>query len=109
MGEHQTTGSLSNQNQTMTLYNLQSNTDFTVTCAALNTYTVTFGGKLGEKPITDGIGAVTAAKIGATGTGLTSGEVQAQGSAILFAAQAQNGYEIAAGRSTGRRSLPTEP
>ena len=95
VGEGQITGSLSNQNQTMTLYNLQSTTDFTVKCAALNTYTVSFSGKLGDDAITNAVGSVTAAKIGATGTGLTSGEKQTQGSAILFTATAQDGYEIA--------------
>ena len=95
VGENQTTGSLSNQNQTMTLYNLQGETDFTVKCAALNTYTVSFSGKLGDDAITNAVGSVTAAKIGATGTNLTSGQEQTQGSAILFTATAQDGYEIA--------------
>ena len=93
--EGQTTGALSNRNQTMTLYNLRGETDFTIKCAALNTYPVVFGGKLGDNVITSDVGSVTAAKIGATGTGLTSGESQAQGSAILFTATAEEGYEIA--------------
>ncbi len=95
VGEGQTTGSLSNQSQTMTLYNLQSVTDFTVKCAALNTFQVEFGGALEGGDFGDTVGSVTAAKIGATGTNLTSGQEQTQGSAILFTAAAKDGYEIA--------------
>ena len=95
VGENQATGSLSNQNQTMTLYNLQGTTDFTVKCAALNTFRVTFSGALEDGDFSDTVGSVTADKIGTTGTGLTSGEQQTQGSAILFTAEAQDGYEIA--------------
>ena len=95
VGKDQTTGSLSNQNQTMTLYNLQGETNFTVKCAALNTFQVTFSGAMEGGAFSNDVGTVTAAKIGVTGTGLTSGEKQAQGSAILFTATAKDGYEIA--------------
>ncbi len=94
VGEGQTMpGSLSDQNQTMTIYNLTEKVDFTVKCTALNQYAVSFGGEMTDgTAINESAGTVTAVKLDA-GT-IPSGEQQYQGSTLIFTAQAKEGFEI---------------
>lgn len=88
-GAGQLSGALSPDKLTMTLYNLSKAADFTVVCAAPNSYRVSFG----HTPAAGG--SVSAVKIGASGTPIPDAEsMQLQGSALLFTATPAPGYEV---------------
>lgn len=91
-GTSQTTGSLSDHNKTMTLYNLKGNTDFTVKCTALNSYNVKFSGDLKDGTFGNTVGTVTATQIGSGS--ITSNSTVLQGSTVEFTATPKPGYEI---------------
>jgi len=95
VGEGQTTGNISDNNRTMTVYNLQSNTDFTISVSALNSYTVSFLGKLvDESAFGDNVGQIKATKVGVSGKEIESGASMLQGATIVLEATPKEGYEI---------------
>ena len=101
-----TAGTLSGDKCEMTLRDLRVNTEFTVKCMALNSYEVSFEGKLlGNSGNANAMGTLSAAKVGTSGT-LTSGVKQLQGSTILFTAEATEGYEIVGWTLNGKPVTP---
>ena len=103
----QTTGSLSERNRTMTIYNLSAPVDFTVRCAALNSYPVTFGGVMAdESGFTSAAGSVTAALIGSGP--ISSGDSKLQGSTVEITAAPAAGYEVVGWTRNGEAVEPTK-
>ncbi|MBE5941483.1 MAG: hypothetical protein E7264_02965 [Lachnospiraceae bacterium] len=93
VSDGQSTGTLSNDNKTMNIYNLQKETDFVVQTDAFNTYEVSFTTKVDDDSDATKAGMLIATKR-STSEEIVSGTAHIQGSAIELNATPKLGYEI---------------